>query len=74
MLFRSERRDWKNEDDLKSIIPKSCGVWDRELKRRTKVVGVFPNEESLLRLAGSIPMDINEEWVTGRKYLTMEGE
>ena len=47
---------------------------NRELKRRTKVVGVFPNEESLLRLAGSILMDINEEWVTGRKYLTMEGE
>ena len=47
---------------------------NKELKRRTKVVGAFPNEESLLRLAGSILMDINEEWVTGRKYLTMEGE
>ena len=47
---------------------------NRELKRRTKVVGVFPNEESLLRLVGSILMDINEEWVTGRRYLTMEGE
>jgi transposase-like protein len=35
---------------------------------------VFPNEESLLRLVGSILMDINEEWVTGRRYLTMEGE
>ena len=47
---------------------------NRELKRRTKVVGVFPNEESLLRLVGSILMDVNEEWVTGRKYLTMEKE
>ena len=47
---------------------------NRELKRRTKVVGVFPNEESLLRLVGSILMDINEEWVTGRRYLTMERE
>ncbi|MDI6811392.1 MAG: transposase, partial [archaeon] len=47
---------------------------NKELKRRTKVVGAFPNEESLLRLAGSILMDITEEWVTGRKYLTMEGE
>jgi len=43
-----------------------------ELKRRTKVVGVFPNEESLLRLVGSILMDINEEWVTGRRYLLMD--
>ncbi len=32
---------------------------NKELKRRTKVVGVFPNEESLLRLAGSILKDIN---------------
>ncbi len=47
---------------------------NKELKRRTKVVGVFPNEESLLRLVGSILMDINEEWVTGRRYLTMEKE
>lgn len=47
---------------------------NRELKRRTKVVGVFPNEESLFRLVGSILMDINEDWVTGRKYLTMHEE
>ncbi|CVK32251.1 protein of unknown function [Methanoculleus bourgensis] len=47
---------------------------NKELKRRTKVVGAFPNEESLLRLVGSILMDINEEWVTGRRYLTMEKE
>jgi len=47
---------------------------NKELKRRAKVVGVFPNEESLLRLAGSILMDINEERVTGRRYLTMEKE
>jgi len=47
---------------------------NKELKRRTKVVGAFPNEDSLLRLAGSILMEINEEWVIDRKYLMMEGE
>jgi transposase-like protein len=47
---------------------------NRELKRRTKVAGVFPNEESLIRLVGAILMDINEEWVTGKRYLTMERE
>ncbi|MGE4374465.1 MAG: transposase [Methanoculleus sp.] len=67
-----------------TAIPKRHWKWlrttnvmeriNRELKQRTKVVEVFPNEESLLRLAGSILMDINEEWVTGRKYLTLEGE
>ena len=43
-----------------------------ELKRRTWKVGAFPGEQSLLRLAVSILMDINEEWVTGRKYLSLE--
>ena len=46
----------------------------KEIKRRTKVVGAFPNEESLMRLVGSILFDINEEWITGRKYLSMEKE
>ena len=50
------------------------GKVSREIKRRTKVVGMFPNEESLLRLVRSILMDINEEWVAGRRYLTMEKE
>ncbi len=47
---------------------------NRELKRRTRVVGVFPNEESLFRLIGSILMDINEEWISGRRYLSWEEE
>ena len=42
-----------------------------EIKRRTKVVGAFPSPESLLRLVGSILMDINEDWLTGNRYLNM---
>jgi len=45
---------------------------NKEVKRRTKVVGAFPNEESVLRLVVSILIDINEEWITGNKYLIME--
>jgi len=47
---------------------------NKELKRRTKVAGVFPNEESLIRLVGAILIDVNEEWVTGRRYLVMRRE
>lgn len=35
---------------------------NKELKRRTRAIGAFANEASLLRLAGTILMDINEEW------------
>ena len=45
---------------------------NKELKRRTRVVGAFPSEQSLLRLAGSILRDINEEWITGKRYLLMD--
>ncbi len=45
---------------------------NKELKRRSKVVGAFPNEESLLRLVVSILIDINEEWITGNRYLLMK--
>jgi transposase-like protein len=47
---------------------------NKELKRRTRVVGAFPNDDSFLRLAVSILIDINEEWVTGKRYLSMDEE
>ena len=43
-----------------------------EFKRRTRKIGAFPSEQSLLRLVVSIMMDINEEWITGRKHMNME--
>ena len=45
---------------------------NREIKRRTRVASLFPNEASLLRLVSAILMETSEEWETGRKYLTLE--
>ena len=45
---------------------------NQELKRRTKKTGAFPKGASLLRLTVSLLMDIDEEWVTGRRYLSIE--
>jgi transposase-like protein len=45
---------------------------NKVLKRRSRLAGAFSNDESLLRLAVCIMMDINEEWVTGRRYLSVE--
>ncbi|MDH7511234.1 MAG: IS256 family transposase [Methanolinea sp.] len=47
---------------------------NKELKRRYRSIGAFPNDSSLLRIAGSILMDINEEWITSRRYLSDVGE
>ena len=43
-----------------------------EFKRRTKKIGAFPSDQSLLRLVVTIMTDINEEWITGRRYMNME--
>ena len=42
----------------------------KEIKRSYRSIGAFPNDSSLLRIAGSILMDINEEWVTSRRDLS----
>jgi len=47
---------------------------NKELKRRSRKIGAFPNDASLLRLAGSILIDINEEWITGNRYLSVKNE
>ena len=47
---------------------------NEEVKRRTRVAGLFPNEASLLRLAGAILMETDEDWQTGKRYLNMNVE
>jgi transposase-like protein len=44
----------------------------RELKRRTRVATLFPNEASLLRLVTAVLMEVSEEWETGKRYVTFE--
>ena len=44
----------------------------REVERRTKVVSIFPNEASCLRLVSAVLMEIDEAWQVGRRYLDME--
>ena len=44
----------------------------QEIKRRTRVVRVFPNEQSCLRLISAILMEVSEEWEYGKLYLRME--
>ncbi|MCX7417878.1 MAG: transposase, partial [Planctomycetia bacterium] len=45
---------------------------NREIKRRTRVATLFPNEASLLRLASAVLSEISDEWETERASMNME--
>ena len=43
-----------------------------EIKRRTYVIRIFPNEASCLRLVRALAVEIHEDWIEGTRYLNME--
>jgi transposase-like protein len=44
--------------------------FNKEIGRRTDVVGIFPDNQSLIRLAGMLCIEQNDEWLVGRRYLS----
>ena len=48
--------------------------YHEEIRRRTHVVRIFPNDRALLRLVGTLAMEFSEEWLCGKMYIRMEEE
>jgi transposase-like protein len=44
---------------------------NEEIRRRERVIRIFPNSASVERLIGALLMEIDEKWSSGRKYLDM---
>jgi len=64
MLPRRYRRRLRTTNLLERV--------NKEVKRRTRVATLFPNEASLLRLVSAVLMEISEDWETGKVYLKPE--
>jgi putative transposase len=68
-VFSFPRQYWKK---IRTVNP--LERVNEEIRRRTRVVGIFPNRESCVRLISAVLMEIHEGWITGRIYVNFEDD
>lgn len=60
-----------NKEKRHGRLTHRAGI-EKEVKRRADVVGIFPNEASIMRLIGAVLFEQNDEWQTSSRYMMVE--
>ena len=70
----ASRRSLGHERHLPHFIPVTNPLerFNREIGRRTDVVGIFPDDASLIRLVSMLAIEANDEWLVGRAYISQK--
>src|SRR3954468_14767207 len=70
----ASRRPLGHERHPRPFIPVTNPLerFNREIARRTDVVGIFPDDASLIRLVSMLAIEANDEWLVGRSYISLK--